>query len=192
MPQRVRVRRLPLIAIATLLVACGETGPSEQLPAAAVTNVTGIPLTGAAGEALSERVVVRVHDAGQNPLPGVTVTFSVTSAGAAVDPATAVTDDRGEATTRWTLGRTPGQQVLTATTGGAFVHVNALAGPPRIALLAVNGGNNQTGVAGTFLSTNPSVVARDASGNPVEGATVFFGVLSGGGSVDQPSATTNA
>ena len=186
-------RPIPLMAAVALLAACGETGPSEQLPAAAVTNVTGVPLSGAAGEALAERVVVRVEDAAQNPLPGVTVTFSVSAAGASVDPATAVTDDRGEARTRWTLGRVTGQQTLTvSTSGGASLQITATAGAPRIASLAVNAGNNQAGVAGSALASPPSIVARDAGGSGVEGVTVFFGVVSGGGSVAQASAVTNA
>lgn len=175
-----------------ILVGCGETGPSEQLPPAAITDVTGIPLVGPAGEPLAERVVVRVADAAGNPLPGVSVTFTTTGNGASVDPATTVTDDRGEARTRWTLGRTPGQQTLSVDAGGTTAQITATAGPPRIASLAVNAGNNQSGTAGSNLATNPSVIARDASNNPVEGVTVFFNVISGGGSVTQPSAVTNA
>jgi len=175
-----------------ILVGCGETGPSESLAPAAISNVTGIPLTGPAGSALAERVVVRVEDAAGNPLPGVSVTFTVSATGASVDPATAVTDDRGEARTRWTLGRTPGPQTLTVDAGGTTTQITATAGPPLVASLAVNAGNNQTGSPGTNLATNPSVVARDASNNPVQGVTVFFSVLSGGGTVDQASAVTNA
>jgi adhesin/invasin len=164
-----------------------------QLPPASVTNVTGVPLIGTAGEALSERIVVRVADGAQNPLPGVTVTFAVTTAGASVDPASAVTDERGEARTRWILGRTAGQQVLTASAGGSTtLQIAATAGPARPASIAVNAGNNQTGTSGGPLATNPSVIVRDASGNPVEGITVYFGVLSGAGRVAQPSAATNA
>ena len=176
-----------------VLIACGETGPSEQLPPAAVTNVTGAPLTGPAGAALAERVVILVEDANGNPLPGVPVTFSVSGTGASVDPANAITDDRGEARTRWTLGRTPGQQTLTVTAAGSTsLQITATAGPPQIAALAVSAGNNQSGTAGSNLPTAPSVVARDASNNPVEGVTVFFTVMSGGGTVTNASAVTNA
>ncbi len=186
-------RSVPLIVAVAMLAACGETGPSVLLPPASVTNVTGVPLTGAAGEALAERVVVLVEDAAGNPLAGVTVTFSVSATGASVDPASTLTDDRGEARTRWTLGRTTGQQTLTASTsGGASIEITATAGAPRIAALAVNAGNNQSVAAGSALPTNPSVVARDVGGNPVAGVTVFFGVLSGGGNVAQTSAVTSA
>ena len=190
-----RVLSLQPIACITLLAvltACGETGPSEQIPPAAIANVTGAPLQGPAGDVLSERVVVRVVDADDDPLPGVTVTFTASAQGASVNPATAVTNDDGEASTRWTLGRTPGQQTLTVTAGGTSVQITATAGPPRVGSLAVNAGNNQSGVAGSALTTPPSLVARDAAGAAVEGVTVFFTVLSGGGSVAQSSAVTNA
>jgi adhesin/invasin len=177
--------------VMAVLVACGETGPSEQLPPAAVTNVTGVPLTGPAGEALAERVVVRVGDAAGNPLPGVSVTFVAAGTGASVEPANAVTDDLGEARTRWTLARTAGQQTLTVTAGGTSLQVIATAGPPRVASLAVNAGNNQTGTLGSPLPVNPSIIARDALGAPVEGVTVSFSILSGGGSVS-PTGVTNA
>ena len=186
-------RPLAHMLLLAVVTACGETGPSELLPPAAITNVTGAPLSGAAGEALAERVVVRVQDADGSPLPGVSVAFSVTATGASVDPATAITDDRGEARTRWTLGRTPGQQTLTVTAAGSTsVQITATAGPPRIASLSVNGGNNQTGTAGSNLPTAPSVIARDASNNPVQGVTVFFSVMSGGGTVTNASEVTNA
>ena len=191
MLQRVRVRHLlPHVALAAL-AACGETGPSEQLPAAAVTNVTGVPLAGAAGETLSDRVIIRVDDAAGNPLPGVSVSFAASSGGSA-NPVNGLTDSRGEAGTRWTLGNTPGQQTLTVTAGGATGQVNALAGAPRIAALAVNAGNNQVGTSGAALPVNPSVIARDATGNPVQGVTVSFSVLSGGGTVAQATSVTNA
>src|SRR5207244_1847606 len=50
-----------------------------------------------------------------------------------------------------------------------------------------NGGNNQTATAGTAVATPPSVIARDASGNPVAGVAVTFAVAPGSGSVDPTS-----
>ena len=129
----------PIARITALafLAACGESGPSEQIPPAAINNVTGVPLQGPAGDVLSERVIVRVVDAASNPLPGVTVTFTA-AAGGSVSPATSVTNDNGEASTRWTLGPTPGNQVLSVSAGGQSVQITATAGSPRIASLAVN------------------------------------------------------
>jgi adhesin/invasin len=178
------------ITALAFLAACGETGPSEQIPPAAITTVTGVPLQGPAGDVLAERVIVRVVDASSNPLPGVTVTFTPSTG--SVNPAMTVTNDDGEASTRWTLGPTPGSQSLSVTAGGQTVQITAAAGAPRIASLAVSAGINQTGTAGSALAIAPSVVTRDAAGAPVAGVTVFFSVLSGGGSVSQPTAVSNA
>ena len=176
-----------------LLTACGETGPSAPRPPASVANVTGVPLVGTAGQVLSDQVVVRVADAAQSPLEGVTVTFAATAGGGSVSPASAVTDTRGEARTRWTLGRTLGSNILTVSAGGGpTVQIPATVSAGRPATVAISGGNNQTAAAGTAVPTVPAVVVRDANSNVVDGATVFFTVLTGGGRVSQPAGRTNA
>jgi len=175
-----------------LVVACGETGPSAPLPAASVTDITGVSHTGVAGQALNERIVVRVADASGNALSNIAVTFAVTSGGGSVNPSTATTDDAGEAQTRWTLGRTAGSNVLTATAGGTSVQITATATAGRAATIAISGGDNQTATAGTALPVNPSVVVRDANNNPVEGAVVVFSPIVGGGQVSDPLGRTNA
>ena len=180
-----------LAAALAVLAACGETGPSEQLPPAAITNVTGVTLTGPAGEALPERIVVQVMDASGSPLPGVQVSFTAGSGGSAA-PASAITDLDGEARTRWTLGLTTGEQVLAVTAGGTTTNITATAAAPRIASLAVNAGNNQTGTSGNALATNPSVIVKNAAGAPVAGVTVFFTVMTGGGTVASPSGVSDA
>ena len=174
------------------VVACGETGPSAPLPAASVTDITGVAHTGVAGQALNERIVVRVADASGNALSNIAVTFAVTSGGGSVNPSSATTDDAGEAQTRWTLGRTAGSNVLTATAGGTSVQITATATAGRAATVAISGGDNQTATAGTALPLNPSVVVRDANNNPVEGAVVVFSAIVGGGQVSDPLGRTNA
>lgn len=189
-------RSFACVVVPALLAACGETGPSELLPPAAVTNVTGVPLAGPAGETLAERVVVRVEDADQNPLPGVTVTFSVSATGASVDPATTVTDDRGEAGTRWTLGSSPGPQILTASTsGGASVQISATAGPRRTgvpASIEKTAGDNQTAPVNRLVPIAPQVRVLDADGVGVPGVPVVFAVGSGGGSAIVSNVVTGA
>src|SRR5207245_1085050 len=58
--------------------------------------------------------------------------------------------------------------------------------------IRVNAGNNQTVTAGTAVPTPPSVVVRDAGGNPVPGVAVTFTVAPGNGSITGPSQTTTA
>jgi adhesin/invasin len=196
MTPRIRYVRCPSALLAgtlAVLAACGETGPSAPLDPSSVENVTGAQLTGTAGEALANRVAVRVLDASDNPLEGVVVTFAVTAGGGSVDPPSATTDNTGEARTRWTLGRTAGSNTLTATVpGGASIQITATGTAGRAAAVAVNAGNNQSATAGTPVPTNPSVIVRDANGNPVEGAAVLFTAVIGNGEVTDPVRRTNA
>jgi adhesin/invasin len=58
--------------------------------------------------------------------------------------------------------------------------------------MVVNAGNGQSAVAGTSVSTPPSVKVTDANSNPVAGVQVTFAVTTGGGTVTGATATTNA
>src|SRR5207247_7739299 len=49
--------------------------------------------------------------------------------------------------------------------------------------IAINAGNGQTATAGTAVLIAPSVIVRDANGNPVAGVSVTFAVASGSGTV---------
>lgn len=78
-----------------------------------------------AGDSLSARVLsilpedprVRVVDASGAPVPNAAVTFHVAAGGGAVSAGQARTNSDGEASTRWTLGGTPGVNRLHAASG---------------------------------------------------------------------------
>ena len=172
--------------------ACGETTVNAPLPAARVDVVPGAALSGAAGQVLPDPIEVRVFGSDNQTLPGVTVTFSAANGGS-VDPATATTDENGLAGTRWTLGQTAGQHVLTVTASGgvsATITATATAGPP--ATVTAVAGNNQTAAAGATVPIAPSIRVVDGFGNLVSGAAVTFTVLSGGGQVTNGLTATNS
>src|SRR5256886_7911049 len=58
--------------------------------------------------------------------------------------------------------------------------------------IAVTAGNNQTVTAGTAVQIAPSVIVKDASGNPVPGVAVTFAVTPGNGSITGASQMTDA
>jgi hypothetical protein len=123
-------------------------------------------------------------------VPGITVSFAASSGGGSVSQPSAITNGSGIATTNLTLGPSGGQNTATATVSGLTgspVTFNATAAK----VIAINGGNNQTGVAGLLLPTQLSVLVTDGTGIGVPGISVSFAVFSGGGSVSQPSAITN-
>jgi Bacterial Ig-like domain (group 1). len=89
-----------------------------KLPAspARITVLPGFATSGTAGATLSTPFVVEVVDAQAVKLAGVTVTFS--AAGATVNPASAVTDAQGRASTSVTLGSAGGTATITASVAG--------------------------------------------------------------------------
>ncbi|HJR33438.1 MAG TPA: hypothetical protein VJ817_00695 [Gemmatimonadales bacterium] len=189
--RRVRFAALGAALAFTGLAACGETSVNLPLPAARVDVVPGAVLSGGAGQVLPDPIEVRVFGSDNQSLPGAAVTFSASNGGT-VDPATATTDGDGLARTRWTLGQTPGQNVLTATAGSVSATITATgtAGPP--ASVSAVAGNNQAAAAGSILPIAPSVRVVDAFGNVVAGAAVTFTVLSGGGQVTSGLTVTDA
>jgi adhesin/invasin len=195
------------VGVQTLNATVGTLSPvtiSANVTAgapASVAVVAGNQQTGAVGAALPVRPSVVVRDAGNNPVQGVQVDFSVASGGGSVAAGTILTDASGVATSPvWTLGPTAGQQTLRAFVASGGVTGNpviftatATAGAPS--QIQANGNTQtQTGTVGTALAAAnlPSVIVRDASGNPVSGVAVTFAVTSGGGTGTGLTATTNA
>ena len=73
-------------------------------------------MSGLAGKTLGTPVVATVTDSYGNPVADAFVSFSTKSGG--VSPSRISTDAKGHAQTRWTLGRTPGEQALVAVVKG--------------------------------------------------------------------------
>jgi adhesin/invasin len=77
------------------------------------------PRSAPAGRALPGPVIFTVTDAYGNPVSDVQVVFAPTSG--SVGPARVMSDAKGQAATRWTLGSEVGEQTLTATVRGTAV-----------------------------------------------------------------------
>jgi adhesin/invasin len=140
---------------------------------------------------------VIVKDVGGNPVSGVQVTFAVASGGGGVTGGTQTTNGSGIATVgSWTLGPTAGtnNNTLTATATGSGIAGNpvtftasASAGTVSASqsTLTVNTNTITAGGAGSTVT----VTAKDASGNPISGATVDLSATNGGSFT--PHGTTN-
>lgn len=88
---------------------------------AAPANITfaELPATALVSRRLADTVWVTVTDGFGNPVPNAPVVFAAKSG--TLTTTRAMTDDRGRAATRWTLGRTAGDQTVTATVRGTDV-----------------------------------------------------------------------
>src|SRR5439155_1465781 len=136
---------------------------------------------------------VRVADQFNNPVAGVTVTWTPASGSGAVNPPTSTSNASGIAATTWMLGTQAGTQVVQATGAGSPATFTATATAGAATQIAINAGNGQTATAGTAVPIDPSVIVRDANGNPVAGVSVTFAVAAGGGAVTPTTpVTTNA
>lgn len=146
-----------------------------------------------AGTAVSGVVCVIVKDASNNPVGGVSVTWSVASGGGSITGATQTTAGNGVATLgSWTLGATPGPNSLTCTsTGLNTVTFDATGTGSAPSKLFIAAGNNQSALVGTAVSGPVCVSARDAQNNPVSGVVVTFGNVTGGGSITSPIQITD-
>lgn len=191
MLQRSAARVAGVIWLAGLL-SCKES--TEPVVPASVEAVWIAPAAPVAGVAIDPRPSVKVTSSDGKPVPGVVVTFTVTSGGGSITGNTQTTDANGLAMVgSWTLGATVGANVLNATVPSLSpvqITVNSVAGPA--AAIATMAGDNQSATVGTSVATPPSVKITDANGNAVSGVQVTFAVASGGGSITDSTAMTNS
>jgi adhesin/invasin len=148
-----------------------------------------------AGTAVAIAPSVLITDGSGNPVAGLTVTFSVTGGGGSVTGPTVTTQDDGIATVGgWTLGAI-GANTLRATCAGITgspITFTATGVAGQATRIAMNAGDAQSAVAGTTVTTAPSVLVTDAGNHPVANVVITFAVASGGGTISGASATTNA
>ncbi len=174
------------------LTSCGDTlGPDDI---AAIRISAGNGQTAAAGTELPVRPAVQAVDDGGQPIPGVSISFTVVEGGGAVSPAVATTDQNGIADVSWTLGPEPGEHVLRASTGRLATQLTftttGVVGPA--AIIEQQAGDQQTATAGRPVATRPAVRVTDQVGNPVVGVEVTFAVASGGGQIIGASTVTGS
>jgi adhesin/invasin len=163
-----------------------------------VSIVAGNNQTAPVGRAVPVDPAVKVSDSFGNGVPGLEVLFEVTGGDGTALVRRPVTDANGVATLgAWLLGDAPGANTLRATVQGVTIANNPVtftatgaAGQP--ASLVIQAGSGQTATAGTTVPVAPSVVVRDARGNPVAGITVAFTPGPNSGVVTGGQATTNA
>ena len=101
----------PNVDPVTFTITTGE-------PPDAIVKISGDNQSGRPGATLANPLVVEVIDANDDPVSGVTVTFTATAGGGSVSPASATTNNSGRAQTRLTLGDEPGDNTVTARVSG--------------------------------------------------------------------------
>lgn len=181
---------IAIALLATVEAGCDhgpKIGPPQQM------SRVGEAQTADAGSAVPAPVGVLIVDANKRGVPGVAVTFAVTSGGGSIQNPSATTDKTGTASAgSWTLGTVAGAQTLTAAAAdvpGSPLKLNALAKPGPTTSLTKVGTEPASSPAGGNIDSIV-VLAADKFGNPVGNQSVNFSVTAGGGTVSPSTRQT--
>jgi hypothetical protein len=178
------------LAGSLVLAGCGKAVEAPPVPASLVL-VQGNLQSVQGGQELPNPVVVRLLDADGKPVEGIAVGFSVMNGGGSVNPGSVVTDESGEARTKWVLGSGEVNQTLTAKAPALDpLNINAIALLPTDLIIAQ--GNNQAAKPSAPLPN--AIVIRVVGPNnaPMKGIAVASQVITGGGLISPQSGLTNA
>jgi plastocyanin len=180
------------IMLATLSCGGGDGGggPDPETPVIVKAGAPNGDLQVAnAGAPLADSFRVVVTEGGA-PKAGATVTWSSTASGAVLSPASSITDANGRAATRMTLGGVAGVQSARASVAGRSVSFSVTGTPGPAALFELTSGNDQAALGGVSVANPLRVRVLDQFGNPVNGSTVSWTIISGGGTLSAHSSVT--
>lgn len=152
--------------------------------AATLVAVSGSGQTGEAGQELPTPLAVKVTDAADNPIEGLSVSWSVAAGDGSVEPSSSRSNAEGVAVSVWTLGAKPGPATLTASVPGLSpVIFEATGVAPQPASVKVTTQPSATVVTGQWFPVQPVVEVRDGGGGLMEGVEVMATIETGGGTL---------
>ncbi len=155
--------------------------------------ISGDEQKGLPGAALEKPFVIEVRDQFDEPLPGIEVTFSVTTGGGTLSAGSVTTAADGRTQSTFTLGPKPGTNIVTVSVTGIQEEKTFTAEGVRVpTTLEIISGDDQEGLPGTALEHPFVVEVLDDENKPVPGVPVTFSVSSGSGTLSAGSATTDA
>ena len=161
-------------------------------PSAAKSNVTASPTQFIAGTGQST-ITVTVKDGGGHALSGAAVVLSATGTGNTITQPAALTGVNG-VTTGILTSTVAGQKIVSATANGSLITktVTVTVNPSLVSASLSTVAAAPTAIpVGTGTATI-TVTVKNASGQPISGATVVLSATGSGNSLVQPSAVTNA
>jgi Leishmanolysin/Bacterial Ig-like domain (group 1) len=125
-------RRACAALMTCALAACGDPSDPEPRVPTTIQVSAGDAQSATAGVAVTTAPVVVVRDQDGQPLPNITVRFTVVEGGGSLLQTSAVTDAQGQANPGgWTLGPTPGLNAIEATVDGlAAIRITATGESP--------------------------------------------------------------
>ncbi len=181
-------------SVASAPIAVGVGAP------ATIAIAAGDGQSATVNTAVATAPAVAIRDGDDNPVPGIPVTFAVTSGGGSLGAATVTTGADGIAAVgSWTLGTTAGTNTLTAQVEGlelagspATFTAIGVAGPLSAEQSTVSVAPGTITASAGGVTTTVTVTAKDAFGNPLQDLPVTLSANGGGNILSQPQQPTNA
>jgi len=168
-----------------------DVSPTQSSVVATTGTITACASSCAAGSTAST-VTVTVRDGFGNPISNAAVTVAATGTNNGFTSSSGSSNASGVFTTTFSSTKAEAKAISATGDGGSGVIPISQTAPVTVnaatpASIAINGGNSQTARVGVAVTTDPSVLVRDAFLNPVPNATVTFSVTAGGGSAGAPA-----
>ena len=174
----------------------GPSGVQGKDFAARLNVVQGNQQSGPTAGALSQQLILKVVDAGGQPVQGAAVTFQIRSGGGSITPPAGTSNTSGLVSVTWTLGTSLGANSAIAYLTNNFVldsalfTANATAGPPQ--LITIISGNAQISNVSRVLPTPLVLNVKDQFGHNISGAKVTWTPAANSGTVQVAIDTTAA
>lgn len=144
---------------------------------ASITATAGTPQSAPVNSAFATALKATVKDASNNPLSGVSVTFTAPNSGASgtfTGSATVLTNSLGVATApAFTANSTIGGYTVTAT-AGALTASFSLTNTVGATTITATAGTPQSAAVGSTFGTSLQATVRDPGNQPVGGVSVTF------------------
>ncbi len=152
-------------------------------PKVEAINIIAEPSTLAPGEKAT--VTIKAYTKTGKPVNGAIITLVAT--GGTLSASSVITNSSGEATVTFTAGNTPGEATITATSGDTSANTTLIITAPQPASINLIATPSSVSAGGKVVI---GVQVLDASGNPIEGATVTLAASAG--TLEASSLTTDA
>jgi uncharacterized protein (TIGR03437 family) len=179
-----------VISAGGLVTFPGQTLTVTAGPPAKINIIGGNNQIGTPGTALPQPFVVQVTDAFNNPLPGVSVNWQVTSGPMTLTAVNSTTDASGHSSAVGLPGGTGGQATITATAGSGSATFTALVSVPAAAM-TISSGDGQSALINAPFGAPLVVQVSDVNGNPASFAVVNFSVQSGSAAISSASVVAD-
>jgi hypothetical protein len=150
---------------------------TNSVVVSAIAQVSGTGQTATVTQSFPNPLIVAVSDNNHNPIAGLTVSFTVTSGTAGLNPTSALTNASGQAQTSVTAGANPGTVVVTASVPGGFSTTFTLTaipvGPTITASNFMNAGSSAPGLVPCGLAILVAPHIADGIQGVVSGQSEF-------------------